>query len=231
MRTPLIEVCCGTSDEILAAAKVGVDRIEVSAALSSGGVTPTPALVEVAMETGVEIAIMLRSAESWLTPSASEIEVMLRDLKWIKNSGAKSVVFGSLTHLREVDIELALRIQDTAELPLTFHRIVDYTANFFTSLELLTSNGFPRVLTSGGKLNVDEGFENLTKAQSQFGNQIKILAGGGVNPTNAPSLVQVANLNELHFSMATKTGLGYGDIALTQPDIQKIKNIKASINV
>lgn len=213
----------------MAAAKEGVDRIEISGALCSGGVTPTPAMVEMALSTGIEIAVMLRSSEGWLKPSATEIQVMLKDLEWIREKNVCSIVFGSLNKNQEIDIELALKVQDAAQIPVTIHRVIDYTPNFHQSIEKLVKNKFQRVLTSGGKDNVDLGLKSLIQIQSEFGNEIEILAGGGVNAKNAPTLISQAKINQLHFSMVKKSGMGYGGIPLTEPDPEKIRKIKASI--
>lgn len=224
----LVEACCGSLSEAVVAHQCGVDRIEISCALGVGGLTPTPSVVSTLGQLGTPFSVMIRSSESWMTPNDLEIKTMLADCTWIHGSQAESIVFGSLTPDQRVDIDLARRIQDKAQKPLTFHRIVDYARNYQEALQDLANAEIARVLTSGGKRSASEGKSELAQAIQDYP-KIEFLIGGGINASNVVSLVQETRASQVHFSMIRKLEPGYDGIPLTEPDEKKLKEIQSAL--
>ena len=72
--------------------------------------------------------------------------------------------------------------------------------------------GADRVLTSGLRDKAEQGKELLRELNEEFGSEIEILAGSGVNGDNARSLMEETGLTQVHSSCkdwrrdATTTG-------------------------
>ena len=60
--------------------------------------------------------------------------------------------------------------------------------------------GADRILTSGGAVNVWDGRKQLKHLQNQYGKDITILAGSGVNDTNARALIEYTGITQVHSS-------------------------------
>ncbi|MFV0396804.1 MAG: copper homeostasis protein CutC, partial [Bacteroidales bacterium] len=84
-------------------------------------------------------------------------------------------------------------------MEVTFHRAFDMVADPSKALEDLIEAGCKRVLTSGGRNSAPEGIEWLTQLSTQANGRIKIMAGSGVNASNARSLMD-AGVHALHLS-------------------------------
>ena len=57
-----------------------------------------------------------------------------------------------------------------------------------------------RVLTSGGEAKAEHGIETLARLQRKYGGHIEILAGSGVNASNARLLLEQTGVHQLHSS-------------------------------
>lgn len=63
----LLEVCCGSTDDVIEAYKAGADRVELNSDLFHGGLTPTVGALAVAKrETDFPIMTMIRPREGGL---------------------------------------------------------------------------------------------------------------------------------------------------------------------
>lgn len=64
MPKTLVEVCCGSADDVIESNKAGADRVELNSSLFLGGLTPTVGELIVAKEsTGMQIMTMVRPRE------------------------------------------------------------------------------------------------------------------------------------------------------------------------
>jgi Uncharacterized protein involved in copper resistance len=88
-------------------------------------------------------------------------------------------------------------------LPVTFHRAFDMTADLPRALEDLCALGIDRVLTSGGESTALEGCENIARLVQQSRGRIALMAGSGVKPENARSLVEQTGVREIHVGLRT----------------------------
>lgn len=198
----MIEVCVDRIDSVLACADAGVDRIELCAALSEGGLTPSIGFLIAARETfHGTIMMMIRPRCGDFLYSNEEIELMLYDIACGKQHGADGFVFGCLQAGGEIDTELTARLcSAAAPLPVTFHRAFDVTPDLSRSLETLITLGIPRVLTSGGESDVWHGLIQLRALAEQAAGRIIILPGGGVTADRATELISTIPTNEIHLS-------------------------------
>jgi copper homeostasis protein len=131
---------------------------------------------------------------------------MRRDVIVARELGADGVVIGGLRPDGMVDLALVRPLVEAAhELPVTFHRAFDLTADLGASLEMLADAGVQRVLTSGGASTAAEGAAALAKLVRQAGSRLVVIAGGGVREENVRSLVSVSGVQEVHVRLTRLT--------------------------
>ena len=198
----LIEVCCGSVDDVVEAAGGGADRIELNSAVFLGGLTPSlGSIIEAKKGLNIPVMVMIRPRAGGFCYTPTETEVMLRDAKLAVEHGADGLVFGILTSDGLVDAERCKRILEQAKGRQTvFHRAFDVTAEPLKALDQLVELGFTRVLTSGQQKTAPEGIELIKKLIAHAGDRIEILPGGGLRPHNVRAFVEKTKATQVHFS-------------------------------
>ncbi|WP_261165524.1 copper homeostasis protein CutC [Microbacterium sp. Marseille-Q6965] len=170
------------------AARVRPDRIELCAALSTGGVTPSPALTEAAVATGVPVHVLVRPREGGFDYDDADRELIVADARHAAGLGVAGVVIGGLAG-GAVDAELVRRVRGTVgDLEVTFHRAFDMLGDLAGALDELAGLGVTRVLTSGGASRAAEAAPMLRRLAERAGDRIQVMAGGGVTSANAGEL-------------------------------------------
>ena len=180
----------------------GADRIELCAALETGGLTPSIGLQE-AVADACELPrhVLIRPRQGDFCWDVDEIDQMVRDIRAAVAAGAAAAVIGALTSRGEVDIDATARLRDAADgSPVTFNRAFDLVGDQATALDVLRRLGIRRVLTSGGSRTALEGVTRLAELVRRAGDDITILAGAGITPVNAAEVVRTAGVREIHFS-------------------------------
>lgn len=164
--------------------RVRPDRIELGAALSTGGVTPSAGLIEAAVATGVPVHVLVRPREGGFVYDDAEKRMIIADVQRAMRAGAAGVVIGGLTDA-VVDLDLVRRAIDAAGSgQVTFHRAFDQTADLLASLDALATAGVTRVLTSGGRGTAIEALDVLRALVDRAAGRIQIMAGAGVTSGN-----------------------------------------------
>lgn len=186
------------------AREVGAARVELAQALALGGLTPSPATLELARETagedGPEIHVLIRPRAGGFHYDPDEIAVSVRDVAWAVANGADGVVIGALDASGELDLDAMARLRDAAgEASVTLHRAIDVTADPAATLERAIGLGLRRVLTSGGASTAIEGVDTLRALVAVADRRIEIMAGSGVVAGSASALV-ATGVDALHFS-------------------------------
>ena len=189
-----IEACC-------AAARLGVDRVEICASPAEGGVTPSMGLIKRACEIpDIETSVMIRPRGGDFLYTDEEFELMLRDINYAREAGATGVVFGVLTEKGEVDVKRTRLLVEAAQgMDTTFHRAIDMTRDYLQAVEDVISTGCTRILTSGGYNKAIDGAANIGRAVAVAAGRIELMAGSGVTATNALQL-GMTGVDALHFS-------------------------------
>ncbi len=226
----IFELCTDSFTGAKLAQQYGVKRIELCSALSVGGLTPSPALTTLcATIPKVETHVMIRPTEGDFVYSAADVEVMMKDIQLQAEAGAKGVVFGCLTKDNSIDIQQNITLAEEArkyELECTFHRAFDFVESPIEALESLINIGFKRILTSGGKQTANEGIVLIKQLVENATGQIEIMAGSGVNSSNALALAS-AGIAALHFTSHNLQPYQLGMGASTVPNKSKIQSITA----
>ncbi len=224
-----IEICTDSLEGALAAEKYSAKRIELCAALSVGGLTPSYGLIKQCVEKStVEIHVMIRHREGGFNYNGADIEIMKSDIIASKKAGAHGVVFGVLDSDNKVsglNKEL-VSLSKSLDLEVTFHRAFDFVIDYKPAIEKIISFGFDRLLTSGLQPTALQGVAVIAKLQADYGNQIQIMAGSGVNQTNALEIASTG-IDNIHFTarklVGTNTKLSMGDVMVV--DEEKVEAI------
>lgn len=227
------EVCIDSVSGAKLAEKYGAKRVELCSALSEGGLTPSPGMIEACVQATVNTAVyvMIRPRAGYFKYSLDEINIMLRDIEAAKTLGADGVVFGCLDQHHQIDITANMTLLEKAfeqKLGTTFHRAIDLTPNLVEALEHLIHLGFDRVLSSGGQKKAIDGLKTLSDMKKQAKQEIEIMAGSGINESSVQDFIQ-EKLDAIHFTThqvePSSLKLDMGSQYL--PDENKIQKIQA----
>ena len=197
----LLEICCGSAEDAIAAYEGGAKRVELNSDLFHGGLTPTLGALRTvkARCPDLRVMCMVRPREGGFCYSDVEYEVMKQDAKAFLESGADGIVFGFLHADGTVDEErtreMVALIGDKEKV---FHRAIDVTPDVFAALDVLKRCGVTRVLTSGQEPTVPEGLDTIRKMMEYTGGHPQILPGGGITPKNAAFCRKALNIGWLH---------------------------------
>ena len=83
---------------------------------------------------------------------------------------------------------------------VVFHRAFDCVKDPYGAIEKLIAMGVDRVLTSGLKAKAMEGMELIARLQEAYGDKIEILAGSGINASNAMEMMERTGISQVHSS-------------------------------
>lgn len=201
----LLEVCVDSIEGAHAAQEGGAGRLELCAALSEGGLTPSQGLLDAVLENvclPVHVLVRPRGGDFLYTPR--ELDVLWRDLQRVREAGAQGVVLGVLQPDARVDTgTLASLVAEARPLSVTFHRAFDWARDLPEALEDLILCGVDRVLTSGGEATAAEGAAQIGRLVQAARGRLGILAGGGLNEATLPALLQLAGVTEVHASASS----------------------------
>lgn len=186
------------------AREVGAARVELATALALGGLTPSPATLELAVEAagadGPEVHVLVRPRAGGFHYDADELDVAERDVRHAIAGGASGVVIGALDADGRLDLSAMARLRDAAGgAPVTLHRAIDVTADPVATLQSARELGLRRVLTSGGASAAIDGIDTLRALVAAAEGEIEVMAGSGVDVTSAPKLAAVG-VDAIHFS-------------------------------
>jgi copper homeostasis protein len=215
---PVIEVCVEGAANAAIAEAGGADRIELCAALSEGGLSPTPGMLRATLDAvRLPVVVMLRPRGGDFCFSDGEIGIMRDDAAWMAESSAAGLVLGCLTP--ELDIDTAALRRLRTALPVTFHRAFDATRDPIGALEVLIDHGVTRVLTSGRGKDGVEGIPMLARLVEHAAGRIVILACGVLRPHSIGRVRHETGVTEMHFSAPLNGDIGHTDEALVRANI------------
>ena len=212
----LLEICIDSIASATAAKAGGADRLEVCSALAIEGTTPSFGLVEQCVnDLQMPSMMMIRPHDGGFVYDKDHVVTMLKNIKVARSIGVQGIVFGALTHQRELDRETCQRLIDAAgPLETTFHRAFDVVPDPLAVLDQLESLGINRVLTSGQQATALAGAPLIRKLTDQA-TSIKVVAGVGVDSENALQLVAQTGVQEIHASacVPAKDEQALGDVS------------------
>lgn len=198
----LMEICCGSADDVIQAEKGGADRVELNSDLFHGGLTPTlGTLIAAKRHTKIPVMVMIRPRQGGFCYTDVEFEVMLEDARLMLENGAEGIVFGFLHQDGTVDKERCARMMEViGEKESVFHRAIDVVPDWKSALDVLIELGVTRVLTSGQEANVLTGAETVKEMREYTAGRIEILPGAGIRPANVEKVLALTGCNQFHSS-------------------------------
>lgn len=204
----IIENCAGDVPSCLEAERGGASRVELCAALSEGGTTPSYGTVATALRCcHLPIIPIIRPRSGDFLYSETEVDVMLEDIRALRRLGVAGFSLGALTSDGDLDDELCRRLIREAEgLPVTLHRAFDRAASLETALEQAVALGFACILTSGGTLSAVDSLDRIRHLVEQADGRIRIMAGSGITADNARHVVRSTGVSAIHGTFARLRG-------------------------
>lgn len=225
-----VEIAVQDAAGVRIALEAGAARVELCQALGLGGLTPSPGLVEAAVEAAHAasaprfVHVLVRPRGGGFVYDDDEIDTTVRDIRFARSLGADGVVVGALTDAGELDLDALQRFADAAEgLDVTVHRAVDAAADPFAAVAGLTGLLVRRVLTSGGAADCRAGREMLARMAAELGGSVELMAGGGVAVGDITGLASVG-VDAVHLSARGRverggpSGPGGGEVGFDTTD-------------
>jgi copper homeostasis protein len=201
----VIEITTQDIFSVRAAIQGGAQRIELCAALETGGLTPSIALIERTVEIASAalidgfVTVLIRPREGDFVYDEDEIETIIYDIRKAVAAGV-DIVIGALHSDRNIDDDAMLRMVEAArETSVTFHRAFDVLADQFAALDKLVGMGVTRILTSGGVPKTGDGIARIQELVTYANGRIEIMAGGGVKICDIRRLFEVG-VDAVHLS-------------------------------
>lgn len=217
----MIEFCIQNISDVLLLNEYSdlVSRIEVNSSLALGGLTPSLEFIKKCRSIcNFKIISMLRLREGSFIYSDLEFEIMFNDLKNMINY-VDGIAFGSLNEDGSINISQVKKVLEFCyenNKEFVFHRAIDVSKDYISSINQLIDLKVTRILTSGHEDNIDLGFKNILKIKRKD----KLLLGCGINENNFSKYIKNY---QIHGSFSKKSENGY--ICLDKVKLDKIKDI------
>lgn len=198
----LLEICCGSADDVLAAKAAGADRVELNSSMFLGGITPSIGEVRVARQTGLPIMAMVRPRSGGFCYTDAEFQTMLYDVDALLEAGADGIVFGILTPDGQVDLERCKILRDRIGAhTAVFHRAFDVVPDWRSSMDQLVDLGIDRILTSGQCPSVRDGSKTVAEMIAYADDRLEILPGAGITLQNVHDVIRETGTKQIHIAL------------------------------
>lgn len=201
----LVEACVDTARSARHAVAGGASRLELCANLVEGGTTPSSGLMSVIRkEILTPIHVLIRPRGGDFLYETDEIVTMLADIAEARRIGMAGVVIGALTADGRVEEDVTRRLVDAARpMAVTFHRAFDLALGPIEAMETLVRLGIERVLTSGQANTAVNGIPVIRELVGWSAGRVTVMAGGGIDETNALKIVRETGVKEIHLRGGT----------------------------
>jgi copper homeostasis protein len=199
----IIEIATADFITTRSAVEGGADRIELCAALTDGGTTPSAGMIKKCREAfDVELFPIIRPRGGDFLYSDEEYEIMLSDIKIARDLGCQGVVIGMLDAVGRIDVRrTSIMVELAYPMEVSFHRAFDRCLDPHLAMEQLIEIGCQRILTSGQQPGAPEGAELIAQLVRDANDRIIIMPGSGVRKENIKMLAQRTGAVEFHSSL------------------------------
>ncbi|MDR7221085.1 copper homeostasis protein CutC [Aminobacter aminovorans] len=197
-----LEVCVDSPQSLAAAIEGGADRIELCAALETGGLTPSPGLMALAAKAPIPVYAMIRTRPGDFVFDDADVATLLADIDAVRAACLAGVVLGANRLDGSLDRDVLSRLAGHAKgLGMTLHRAFDLAGpDFASAVELAVELGFERILTSGGESTALKGLDALAACFDHAQGRVVIMPGSGVNLDTVAAIKARLPLREIHSS-------------------------------
>jgi copper homeostasis protein len=216
----IIEIA--TTDFMTTAAAVagGADRIELCAALTEGGTTPSYGTIKKCREAfAVQLFPIIRPRGGDFLYTDEEFEIIKLDILVCKDLGCDGVVIGMLKKDGTIPLKKTARLIECAyPMDVTFHRAFDRCKGPLEALEELIGIGCSRILTSGQVPAAPDGTDLITQLIKAADERIIIMPGSGIRKENIKEVARKTGAIEFHSSLRSR---GKGGMEFIHPAFEK----------
>jgi copper homeostasis protein len=198
----LVEICCGSAEDVIESQKAQADRVELNSSLFEGGLTPSIGELLVAKETtNLPILSMVRPRAGGFCYTQTEFQTALKDAESLLANGSDGIVFGFLNADGTIDAERCRKMMDTiGSKESVFHRAIDVVPDWKKAIDTLIGLGVTRILTSGQRPSALDGAGTIAEMIRYANGRIQILPGGGVRQYNVKELLEKTGCRQVHIS-------------------------------
>lgn len=181
---PKIEICVEGFEEAALAEKAGADRVELCAALSEGGITPSIGQIALAKtHLAIPVFVIVRPRGGDFLYTKAEFDVILADIEACKKAGADGVVIGFLSEDGRIDIDRTKQAVAAARpMGVTCHRAFDMARNPDEAIDDLIDCGVDRVLSSGQQADAIAGLPTLKQMIARADGRLVTMVCGDPDP-------------------------------------------------
>lgn len=235
----LLEICVDDAAGIEAAVAGGADRLELCSALELGGLTPSAALLERAVESGIPVHAMIRPRSGGFVLREGDLPLMVDEVKLALGCGAAGVVVGALLPDGQLNRDALAALRDAADKgAIVLHRAIDLTPDPIAAVEQACVLGYDKILTSGGAATVAEGSAMLARMVQAARGRLSVMPGSGVAPENVGALLAQTHAIEVHASAsvadmppeAAPVRLGFARAGRRVTDEQSVRRLRRAID-
>lgn len=203
-----LECCVDSVESAMAAEEGGADRLELCAALVTGGISPGLALFEQVRECcRLPVRVLLRPRFGDFLYTKYEFAILRKEAELFREKGAEGIVIGCLREDGSLHSEQMKELMKAAGgMKITLHRAFDLCADPAAAYEQAGELGIDTILTSGQKGNCLTGMpllKRLAELQREKGGP-QIMAGAGVTPDVIRQFLVKTDITSFHLS-AKKT--------------------------
>lgn len=207
----------------------GADRLELCAALEVGGVTPGIGFLRAAVRMAEEradaadvIALVRPRRGDFLLDGPRGLDLLRAEVEAARDAGAAGVAVGVLTETSEVDFaSMEALVRSAGPMKVTFHRAIDHARDPLGAARRLPSVGVARLLTSGSAASALEGAEAVRELVATVGDELEVIAAGGVHGGNARQILDATGAPAIHGSCSRQVrspeAAGGGDESVPVP--------------
>lgn len=199
-----LEICVDSAAGLRAAAENGADRIELCAALSEGGLTPSKGMMAMAAKISKPVRAMIRPRGGNFIYDGSELDVMRRDIDESAASALEGVVLGcndGSGNLDETALAALVGHAHALGLRVTLHRSFDLVRDPLHAFSVAAALRIDTILTSGQQNTALDGLDLIAEVVRVARNtNVEIMAGSGVMPSTAEPLVTRSGVSFVHAS-------------------------------
>jgi copper homeostasis protein len=199
-----LEICVDSVAGVRAAAENGADRIELCAALSEGGLTPSKGMMLAASGVATPVRAMIRPRAGNFTYDRTELDIMRRDIEEAAAAHLQGVVLGCNDESGDLDeaaLTALVKHAHALGLAVTLHRSFDLVSDPLYALTVAAALRIDTILTSGQQDTAIAGLQLIEQlVEVARKTNVEIMAGSGVSPSTVEPLVTRAGVNYIHAS-------------------------------
>jgi copper homeostasis protein len=199
-----LEICVDSVAGLRAAAENGADRIELCAALSEGGLTPSKGTMLAASSVATPVRAMIRPRAGNFTYDRTELDIMRRDIEEAAAADLQGVALGCNDESGNLDEAALTALVNHAHafgLAVTLHRSFDLVLDPLYALTVAAALRIDTILTSGQQDTAIAGLDLIEQlVEVARKTNVAIMAGSGVIPSTVEPLVTRAGVDYVHAS-------------------------------